>query len=161
MEGQTAEVSFRRVMSRFPTGVTIVATNDPDGAPIGLTVNAFTSVSLEPPLVLVCIGHTSSSHGRLIEGEGFSVNVLSVSQSAIAVRFASEPSGGRFDEVSWRAGPSGHPLISGAASWMECTLEEVLPGGDHSILVGRAEAFGVGHDPPMVFCEGAFGSVGP
>lgn len=160
MEGQDSEVGFRNVMGRFPTGVTIVATNDPAGVPVGLTVNAFSSVSLDPPLVLVCVGHTSSSHDTLIEGEGFSVNILSVGQADVALRFASEPSAGRFDEIDWSPGQLGNPLVSGAAAWMECALEGVLPGGDHSILLGRAKRFGVGEDPPLVFFEGAFRSVG-
>ena len=104
---QEATPSLREVMGVYPTGVTIVAGRDADGIPFGLTVNSFTSVSLDPPLVLVCIGHSSSSHDRLVSGESFCVNVLSGAQGDVAARFAREPSEGRFDDVPWAPGTTG------------------------------------------------------
>ena len=160
MEGHSAGYGFRNVMSLFPTGVTIVAARDATGNPIGLTVNSFASVSLDPPLVLVCIGHTSSSHDALLAANGFTVSILSSDQSEVALRFAREPSEGRFEEVEWHPAVSDNPLVSGATAWLDCTLVEVLPGGDHSILIGRVDSFDVGENSPLVFANGAFGSLG-
>ena len=159
MEERTTDPSLRDVMARYPTGVTIVAACEPGGAPFGLTVNSFTSVSLDPPLVLVCIGHSSSSHDRLVSGRGFAVNVLAADQGDVALRFASEPSHGRFDDVEWGRSPSGDPVLSGAAAWLDCVLDEVLTGGDHSILLGRVESSGLSERPALVFHRGRMSST--
>lgn len=146
-------------MGSFPTGVTIVAARDTEGVPFGLTVNSFTSLSLEPPLILVCVGHTSTSHDRLVAGSHFSVNVLSAEQVETASRFAREPSIGRFDEVEWKETPSGCPLLEGATAALDCAVHEVLQGGDHSILVGRVEASWLTDRPAMIFHRGRFSST--
>jgi flavin reductase (DIM6/NTAB) family NADH-FMN oxidoreductase RutF len=147
-------------MRRFPTGVTIVAVADHAGEPWGLTVSSFTSVSLDPPLVLVCIDRSSDTHDKLLDAEGFGVSVLSAAQAGVASRFAVDPSRGRFDDVAWRRGPDGHPVLEGASAWLECSIHEVLGGGDHSIILGRVKSSGVSAEPSMVYHEGAFGSVG-
>jgi flavin reductase (DIM6/NTAB) family NADH-FMN oxidoreductase RutF len=152
---------FREVMRRFPTGVTVVAVADGAGEPWGLTVSSFTSVSLDPPLVLVCIDRTSNTHDRIVEAPGFGISVLAAGQAAVATRFAVDPPEGRFDQIDWEAGPVGYPVIEGAAAWLQCDLHDVLPGGDHSIILGRVSATGVSREPPMVYHEGAFGSVAP
>ena len=152
---------FRRVMRRFPTGVTVVAVADAAGEPWGLTVSSFTSVSLDPPLVLVCIDRSSDTHDRILEASGFGVSVLSVRQAGVASRFAVDPSEGRFDEVAWQPGPAGYPVLRDAAAWLECDLHEVLQGGDHSIILGRVRGTGLSDEPSMVYHEGAFGSVAP
>lgn len=154
---EEAEASLREVMSVYPTGVTVVASRDADGSPYGLTVNSFTSVSLDPPLVLVCIGHASTSHARLVAAPAFTVNVLAAEQEEVAVRFASEPSGGRFDDVGWTTSSSGAPLIEGAAAWLECSTYEVLSGGDHSIVIGKVERSGVSDRPALLFHRGRLG----
>jgi flavin reductase (DIM6/NTAB) family NADH-FMN oxidoreductase RutF len=145
-------------MACYPTGVTIVAASD-QGGPYGLTVNSFTSVSLDPPLVLVCIGHTSSSHDRLVSADGFSVNLLAADQWEAAVRFATEPSEGRFDAVDWSPGPSGDPILADAVAWLDCELVQVLRGGDHSILLGRVEGAGVTDRAALVFHRGQMSSM--
>ena len=152
--------SLREVMGSYPTGVTIVAACDADGDPYGLTVNSFTSVSLDPPLVLVCIGHSSTSHDRLLASSGFCVNVLAADQSVLAARFAREPSQGRFDGVTWAPGDSGHPIISGSLAWLDCVVHEVLRGGDHSILVGRVVASALNDGEPLIFHRGRLISSG-
>jgi flavin reductase (DIM6/NTAB) family NADH-FMN oxidoreductase RutF len=152
-------LAFRQVMSRFPTGVTVVTTFGPDGAPLGLTVNSFTSVSLDPPLVLVCLGHASSSRDPLLGARSFAVNVLSAGQRRLAARFAAEPSAGRFDGVAWRPGPNGAPVLSDVAAWVACTPEASYEAGDHTILVGRVEAADTGTEEALAFYCGAFGAV--
>ncbi|NJD19626.1 MAG: flavin reductase family protein, partial [Gemmatimonadetes bacterium] len=117
-------------MGRFPTGVTVVTTLDGSGSPVGLTVSAFTSVSLDPPLVLVCIDHASASRPHLLAGRSLAVNILSSGQAAVASRFASEPSAGRFAEGAWRRGPGGAPVLEGVAGWLACRLEVAHEAGD-------------------------------
>lgn len=151
--------SLRTVMASFPTGVTVVAAQTGDGHPIGLTVNSFTSVSLEPPLVLVCISHDSSSHDPIVDAGGFAISVLSAEQRGVAGRFAARPPEGRFAEVEWREAPSGHPIIVGASAWLDCTLQEVLPAGDHSILLARVDATGSEDTPALVFHRGNMSST--
>lgn len=151
------DASLREVMSAYPTGVTIVAGRDADGSPYGLTVNSFTSVSLDPPLILVCIGHTSTSHARLITAPAFTVNVLAADQGELAYRFATEPSEGRFDDFDWSPARSGAPIIEGVAGWLECSAHEIVRGGDHSIVLGRVERSVVTDRPVLVFHRGRLG----
>lgn len=154
-----ADASLREVMAAYPTGVTVVAGVDADGNPYGLTVNSFTSVSLDPPLILVCIGHTSTSHARLTSAPAFTVNVLSAGQLEVAERFAVEPSEGRFDDIDWSPAASGAPVIEGSAAWLECSTHEVLRGGDHSIVVGRVERSSVTDRRALMFHRGRLGST--
>ncbi len=157
----TSGASLRAVMACFPTGVTVVTTLDGAGAPIGLTVNAFTSVSLEPPLVLVCIGRSAGSHDRLVASGTFAVSVLSAAQADIARRFARQPSEGRFDGVEWWTAPSGNPVLGGATAWLDCTIEELMEAGDHTIILGRALSCGSSDRPALMFHRGALSSVTP
>jgi flavin reductase (DIM6/NTAB) family NADH-FMN oxidoreductase RutF len=159
MDDRSTHPTLRQVMAGFPTGVTVVAASDDAGEPYGLTVSSFTSVSLEPPLVLVCIGHSSSSHDRLVETRTFVVNILASDQAPTALRFASEPSEGRFAEVTWSLGPSGDPILQGAVAWLACTVVEVLSGGDHSILLGRVDASSTSERPALVFHRGRLTST--
>lgn len=151
--------SLRSAMASYPTGVTIVAARTDDGGLIGLTVNSFTSVSLEPPLVLVCLWHESTSHDPIIAAGGFAVSVLAASQGDIAMRFAKRPSEGRFDEVPWKEAPSGHPVVEGASAWLDCSVHEVITAGDHSIVLGMTTACGWGEEPALVFHRGVLGST--
>ena len=159
MDDRTTDPSLRDVMACHPTGVTVVAACDHSGRPYGLTVNSFTSVSLHPPLVLVCIARESSSHDRLVVASGFSVNVLSAEQGAVAARFASEPSAGRFEDLDWVPSPSGAPILAESVAWLDCSLDEVLTAGDHSILLGRVESSGLSDQPALVFHRGRMASI--
>lgn len=153
--------SLRQVMGSYPTGVTIVSALDSDGEPFGLTVNSFTSLSLDPPLVLVCVGHSSRSHDRLVRGRHFSVNVLASDQGDVALRFAKDPSEGRFDSVAWSPGDSGSPFFEGATASLDCSVHSVLDGGDHSILVGHVDAVALADRPALIFHRGQFSSTDP
>lgn len=146
-------------MGAFPTGVTVVTSVLADGSAVGLTVNSFTSVSLDPPLVLVCVGRDSGSHDPLLTAGGFTVNILARDQASLAARFATDPGAERFDGVAWEPGPTGHPVLAGAAAWVACSLEAVHPGGDHSILVGRVEAHGGPEGESLVFYRGGYAAV--
>jgi flavin reductase (DIM6/NTAB) family NADH-FMN oxidoreductase RutF len=126
-----------------------------------MTVNAFCSVSLDPPLVLVCVQHGASSYDSLLESGSFAVSVLATHQSELAALFASGPAEVRFLEVDWHEGPRGDPVVDGAAAWLSCSLESVHPGGDHSILVARVDDLGLGDGDALVFYRGTYGRVGP
>ena len=157
---EAVDVSLREVMACFPTGVTIVSTRDHDGVPRGLTVNAFTSVSLNPPLVLVCVGRDAKSHDQIIKAAGFVINVLSAEQARLAARFARYPSDGRFDGLAWDPAPSGHPVLEGSLAWLDCTAKEVISAGDHSIIIGQPNATASGTKAALVFHQGTLGSIG-
>jgi len=148
------EARFRRVMGHFATGITVVASRDHDGVPMGLTVNAFTSVSLTPPLVLVCIHKQAEAHDLLLESGHFGVSVLASDQGELAMAFAEEDPENRFQGVGIRDGALGSPLIEGALAWIECQIEEVLPGGDHSILLGRVVECDAEDGDPILFFKG-------
>jgi flavin reductase (DIM6/NTAB) family NADH-FMN oxidoreductase RutF len=149
---------LRQVLSRYPTGVTIVGTRHvPDGV-CGLTVNAFTSVSLEPPMVLVCVDRSSNTHGCIEVAGEFSVNVLSAGQSDLAVRFAQKRDD-KFDGVPYRESPDGLPLIDGASAWVEARVEVAFDGGDHTIFLAHVLRAEQADDPPLVFHRGSYARV--
>jgi flavin reductase (DIM6/NTAB) family NADH-FMN oxidoreductase RutF len=150
---------FREVMSRFPTGVTVVSARASGPAFWGLTVNSFTSVSLDPPLILVCIDRESASHDKLVAAETFAVSVLAEDQADIATRFAAEPAETRFEQVAWHEASRGSPVLDGAAAWLECASSGVMPGGDHSIVLGRVIASGASDNRALLFFKGDYGKV--
>ena len=153
------ELSFRQVMGLFPTGVTVVAARTSDGAPCGLTVSSFTSVSLDPPLVLVCIDRASSTHDSLVQSSAFTVSILAADQTELATRFAYGPSESRFRDEDWRSEPGGGLVPRGAAAWLVCDLHAVHDGGDHSILLGRVRSLGAGSAEALVFYRGRYTTV--
>lgn len=157
--GETAvdEKTFRRLLGRFATGVTVITTGTME-RPHGMTANAFASVSLAPPLVLVCIDHRRESH-RLIQEHGyFAVSVLAESQRQVSDYFAGRlPAQGMGGRSLFCPGPGGAPVVAGAIAYLECSLEAVYPGGDHSIFVGRVRHGREGEaGRPLVFFEGAY-----
>lgn len=155
---------LRRVFGRFATGVTVVTAGR--ATPSGMTANAFSSVSLDPPLALVCVKHNASVHDTIIESGSFAVSVLAAHQEEVARLFAdhSRPRGQHeFDAVDARPGPySGAPVLSGALAWLDCKLAAVHEGGDHSIFVGEVQTIGRGTaDEALLFYDGAFHRIEP
>lgn len=151
---------FRTALGRFATGVTVV-TADVDGRPHGMTVNAFTSVSLIPPLVAVCVGRSAALFPALPDIPAFGVSILRASQQPLSAWFAdpARPVGPQqFAGVDWRPGPvTGVPLLGAVAATMECEREAIHPAGDHSIVVGRVVATTV--DPsaaPLLYLDGDY-----
>jgi flavin reductase (DIM6/NTAB) family NADH-FMN oxidoreductase RutF len=131
---------FCRTCAKFPTGVTIVTVLDPDGGPHGLTASSFTSVSLEPPLILVCVDHRANVLEHFRRSEYLAINVLDETQQELSVRFARRGEN-RFDGIQWYAGQNGVPLIPGAIAHFECAIQRTLDAGDHTIFI--AEVIGV------------------
>ena len=151
-------LEFRRAAAHYPTGVTVVTTLDGDGRPVGLTANSFTTVSLDPPLVLVCVeGNTVPAFDS---GSGFAVHVLSAGQEGLARHFAN-PDIDRFQGVEWSSGYKGLPLLSGALAIFECDLHDAFAGGDHRIFVGEVHRVTSEQSgrPALGFFRGGYFSV--
>ncbi|MGD2120932.1 MAG: flavin reductase family protein [Gemmatimonadota bacterium] len=150
-----SEEKFRHVMGHFATGVTILASRNTRGEPVGLTVNAFTSVSLDPPLVLVCVHKEAEAHGSILRSGHFGLSFLTMEQSELALTFAVTEPRERFRGVRFEEGPTGSPLIPGAMAWVDCQVEETFPGGDHSVILGRVLACEAEGGNPLLFFKGS------
>ena len=146
---------FRRVLGHFASGVTIVSTCDADGRPTGLTASAFSSVSLDPPLILVCVDHKSQSYPAMRERGRFAVNILAADQEAVSRRFASSRLD-KFDGVPHRITDLGVPLVDGAVAQLECITVSVHVEGDHTIFVGRVERAGAAGGDPLLYARGRY-----
>ncbi|HYP27159.1 MAG TPA: flavin reductase family protein [Blastocatellia bacterium] len=149
---------FRRALGHFASGVTVVTSRVQDDKPHGITVSAFTSVSLVPPLILVCIDKRASLHDHLTEGSYFAVNILAEDQELISRRFASKEED-RFEGIGFTYGVSGAPLLTGALATIECRLVHAYPGGDHSIFVGEVEATSVNEGKPLAYFRGGYSQL--
>ncbi len=141
---------FRAALGNFASGVTVVTTVDAVGKLHGITVSAFCSVSLDPPMVLICIEKTTASHYAFGESEIFVVNILSEDQAEISEQFA-EPFFDKFEGIGYEIGTLGAPVLTGALVNLECRLRHSLNGGDHSIFVGEAESVRVGRSEPLLY----------
>lgn len=155
--------AFRDIVGHFPTGVVVVTSADSaSGAMHGVTINAFASLSLDPPLALVCISHDTQSHDFLTTRRSFVVNVLARRQVALAERFAGRAPlvTAEFSGVPHHPGIDGAPLLDGCVAWIECLRSAAHPGGDHTILVGAVVSASLGDDDdPLVFFTGDYTSL--
>ncbi len=151
LEGDV-QAGLKDVMRVFPQGVTVVTTRSGDG-PKGITVSSFTSVSLDPPLVLISLARGSDLHDAFVNSESFAVNFLADDQKSVSDLFAGRVKvRERFDRVKSHPGVTGNPIIDGARAAIECTLWKVYDGGDHSILVGKVVRAAVtSNRRPLVF----------
>lgn len=152
---QVTPDEFRRACGRFATGVAIATVLDRQGAPHGLTVSSFTSVSLDPPLVLICLGHEVTMIESFREARHFGINVLSASQREISERFARKGFD-RFTGLSWIPGETGAPLLPGVLAAIECAVEQRVTSGDHDILIGRMVRAQVTEGEPLVYFASAY-----
>jgi flavin reductase (DIM6/NTAB) family NADH-FMN oxidoreductase RutF len=152
---------LRTALGRFATGVAVITAASSNGTPVGMTVNSLTSVSLDPPLVLFCVGRRSCLHPVFTEVDAFGVNILREGQLALCWRFAS-PGLDRFDAIEPRFGHTGVPLLPSALAVLECVEPRVVPGGDHDIIIGRVASFETAeedHAEPLVFYGGGYRSL--
>ena len=161
---ESVPATLREVMARFATGVTVLTATGEHTH--GMTANAVTSVSLDPPLVLCCVARTARMHAAITSARHFGISVLGADQQDLARYFADKrrPSGrAQFDAVDWEPGPcTGAPLLTGSPAWLECELTELHEGGDHTIFLGSVlrSVRGVA-GPGLVFYDGAFRPVPP
>jgi flavin reductase (DIM6/NTAB) family NADH-FMN oxidoreductase RutF len=150
---------FRRACALFPTGVAVLTTRAADGTPHGLTVNAFCSLSLHPPLVLVAVDRACSLLNTFETSGHFAINFLSREQRNLSVRFSELPEG-RFSGISWSPGAEGAPLIEGAIGSVECRTTQIVDTGDHRALIGEVIAATIGEGDPLVFFRSAYSVLG-
>ncbi|WFF41572.1 flavin reductase [Salinicola endophyticus] len=147
--------NYKRVLGSFPSGVTVVTTLDEQERLVGFTASAFSAVSMDPPLVLVCPALTSDSYPVICRSGRFTIHILGHDQEETAYRFASK----RPDKsagIAWERSPRGHAILAGAAAYLECRLWENYPGGDHAIIVGEVEHLTLCDDSPdpLLYCRG-------
>lgn len=150
------ERTLRDALGSFATGVTVVTGFDESGRPLGLTANSFTSVSLDPPLLLVCIHKRARCSGALVAAEHFAVNVLQTGQQPASIRFSTRAEE-RFGANDWSRGEFGAPILSGSLGVFECSAHAVHDGGDHHILIGQV--LKASFDPtldPLLFFRGRY-----
>lgn len=149
---------FRSVLGRFPSGVTVVTTKAADGSDHGMTVSAFCSVSLEEPLVLICIEKTASAHEVLTSAPAFVVNILSANQEQIARRFAIVDID-RFEGVGFSRSANGIAVLDGVLGVIECNRFALHDAGDHTIIVGAVESGRAGNGKPLLYYRGGYAQL--
>ena len=158
---RASETCFRQALGRFATGVVIVTTRNIAGSPRAITVNAFNSVSLDPPLVLFCLGRSAFHFGIFAEARSFAINVLRTDQQALSDRFAQEVEDD-FADLSTRSLLTGNPILPGCLAALDCTTETQHDAGDHLIVVGRVCAIDeVASGDPLIFFERGYRGLRP
>jgi 3-hydroxy-9,10-secoandrosta-1,3,5(10)-triene-9,17-dione monooxygenase reductase component len=156
----TDTARYRQVLGHYPTGV-VVVTGRVNRAAAGLAIGSFTSLSLEPPLVLFCVAKDSTSWPPIAETGVFCANVLAEDQEHVA-RLFSTRGADRFTGLGWHSAPRGSPILEGVLSWIECSIERVDEGGDHWVVLGRVTGLDVVREaPPLVFFRGGYGRYTP
>jgi flavin reductase (DIM6/NTAB) family NADH-FMN oxidoreductase RutF len=148
--------AYRQALGSFPTGVAVVTATTPEGRAVGITVNSFTSVSLDPPLVLWCLDNKSDRHAIFTAAPSFTISILATSHEQVSSRLArrGEHSLEGVGLIDTEVGP---PALADALAWFECTRESVTEGGDHAILLGRVLRFsGADAGAPLVFFRGRY-----
>lgn len=151
--------AFRAALGSFPTGVTVVTTLSDDGDAVGMTVNSFNSVSLNPPLILWSLLRTATNMATYEHSKRFAINVLTDEQAQLSNRFA-VPMDDRFAGVATTEGLGRVPLLQGCAAWFECSTWANYDGGDHTIIVGHVDRFRRTDRSPLVFAKGKYESLG-
>ena len=152
-------IALRNAFGAFATGVTVLTARQSDGTPRGFTANSFTSVSLDPPLLLACLAKTAHSCATFMEAEHFAVNVLAEEQKAISGLFASRAAD-KFDQCDWRPGAGDVPLIDGSLAQFACARERLVDAGDHIVLIGRVIDFATAEGDPLGYFRGSYFSIG-
>jgi len=148
---------FRRILGHFATGVTIV-TAMVDDEPVGMAANAFSSVSLDPPLVLFCAAKSSSTWPKIHTTGSYAVNILGEHQAEVCRNFATAPSGERFRDVAFHTAATGSPILSDSVAFVDCRIDAEHDAGDHTIVVGRVVELGQFQEelPPLLFHRGVY-----
>ncbi len=157
-----SDSDFRAVLGRFASGVTVVTTMR-EGTPHGVTVNAFTSLSLNPPLVLICIDTHARIHDILLQTGLFAANILSAEQRDLAACFATrnERRYRDFCDAPYHTAATGAPVFDAALGWVDCRIVNVYPGGDHSVIIGQVEALGGAEQAPLLYYRGKYRRLDP
>lgn len=152
---------FRRILGHLAAGVSVVSAVDPDGSPRGLTANAVTSVSLTPPLVLVCVDRTADTHDCIDRAGAFAVSVLAEDGEGLARRFATYPVEEKFQGVAFRSEATGAPVLEAALGWVDCRVWARYDGGDHTIFVGEVVDGDAREGGPLLYFRSGYGRLVP
>jgi flavin reductase (DIM6/NTAB) family NADH-FMN oxidoreductase RutF len=151
---------FRHCMGRFATGITVVSTINTQGKKCGMTINSFSSLSLEPPLILFSIDKNAHNHDSFATCKKFNVNILSDKQQQLSQSFAA-PSGVKWDKINHSNDSNGIPTISECIAYIFCDMEQVYSGGDHSIIVGRvSDLITSSEEDPLLYFKGKYRKIG-
>jgi len=151
--------AFRSVLGRFASGITVVTTCDAEQHDVGMTVSAFCSVSLKPPLVQICVDRASSLHGPLVGSAHYGVSILAAEQEALSRRFATAESTRRFDGIGYRRGESGVVLLDDALAHLECRIVASHEAGDHTMFVGEVESASARSARPLLYYRGGYAQL--
>ena len=151
--------TFRSVLGRFASGITVLTARDGDGIDYGMTVSAFCSVSLVPPLVLVCVDHVASMHEMLLRATHFAVNILSAHQEPISRRFSGPDEHKRFDGVGYARGQTGAALLDDALAHIECRRIAQHDAGDHTVVIGEVETAAPHAGRPLLYYRGGYAQL--
>lgn len=151
--------AFRRCLGKFATGVTVITCRNRDGKPRGITANSFSSVSLDPPLILWNIAKVSNSLNAFLEAEHFAINVLSARQRELSAHFAKSDHT-LFDDVDYTSSADGAPLLPGTLASFHCRTRAVHDCGDHHIIIGAVTGFSSTDDDPLLFFNGRYAAIG-
>ena len=149
---------FRQLLGRFATGVTVVTARGPGGGPIGMTASSVASVSLDPPLLLVCVDRSHGMHAALAAGEHFVLNILAADQEALSRRFA-EDDENRFDGVGYKENRHGIAVLDGALAAIECVKQTAVPAGDHTVFIGLVTGGSVTDRRPLLYYRGGYAGL--
>jgi flavin reductase ActVB len=152
--------TFRAALARFPSGVTIVTTRDASGEPWGFTANAFSSLSLSPPLVLACLDKTANCHPVFAEAPRFAINILTPAHAELARRFATKAAD-KYAAAGFVGERQEPPVLHDASAVLWCDAEQLVPAGDHTILIGHVTDVRIGDEDSLVYYRGAFLTPGP
>lgn len=151
--------SFRSVLGRFASGITVITSIDADGRDVGMTASAFSSVSLNPPLVQVCVDRTASMFEALLQAERFGVNVLADEQESLSRRFAAVESSHRFEGIGYTRGDSGVVLLEDALAHLECRIASRIEAGDHMIFLGEVDRATARDAKPLLYYRGGYAQL--
>lgn len=150
---------FRLILRHFAAGVTVITSLADDGRPAGMTATAFSSVSTEPPQVLVCVNAEARTRKAIEDHAGFAVNILAAGQEELAMRFASRVTD-KFEGIGWRGGVTGAPLLEGAIAIVECRIANAVEAGTHVIYIGEVLSGGVEPGDPLLYFDGSYRRLG-
>jgi flavin reductase (DIM6/NTAB) family NADH-FMN oxidoreductase RutF len=152
---------FRRILGHWTTGVAIVSSVSDAGAPRGFTANAVASVSLVPPLVLVCVAREADTHASISGAGCFCISVLPQAAERLARRFAGNETADKFTGIAFREEVTGAPVLDDALAWVDCRVAHAYEAGDHTIFVGEVVAGDAREDEPLVYYRGGFNRLAP
>jgi len=153
-----AKPELRRAFGRFPTGIAVITTRDADGEPFGLTINSFTSVSMDPPMVSWNVIRGSRAHTAICGAQAFVVNILAATQQPIAQQMAS-PSSDRFVDIHYDVNAEDMPILAGTVATFECEVHALVTAGDHDIVLGVIKRFAHCDGMPLVYWQGTYATA--